>query len=77
MDKPQRAINGDVTEDREYEHDEAELGPANKVIDLANQTTEAAVIVSVVVGEVLGAQGGVVEAGADDGDESSGDEHTG
>jgi hypothetical protein len=71
-----RVVDGDViAEDREHEHDEAELGPANGVIDFTNQTAEAVVIVSVAVGGVLDAQGGVAEAGADNGDESGGDEH--
>ena len=71
-----RVVDGDVVaKDREHEHDEAEFGPAKGVIDFTNQTAEAVVVVSVAVGGVLDAQGGVAEAGADNGDESGGDEH--
>ena len=63
-----------IAQDRKHQHDEGEFGPAEGVVDGTNEAAEAVRLVGGVVRRVGGRQGGVAEAGADDGGEGGWDE---
>ena len=74
-----RVVDDDVVADHaKDEEDERGLGPAERVECLAQHASEpvALNLIRVVVGCVFDAEGGVAEAGADDGDEGGGDGDT-
>ena len=63
-----------IAEDGEHEQDKAELGPAEGVIDFSDEAAEAVVRVRVAIRRVTHAHGSIAQAGADDGNESGGED---